>query len=68
MKLEISYKKKTWKNHKHREAQQRATEQPVGHWRNQRDQKYMEANENENTTAKAILFFLLNSYASSIYR
>ena len=33
MRLEINYKKKTCKKHKHMEAKKYATEQPVGHWK-----------------------------------
>ena len=36
MRLEINYKKKICKEHKHVEAKQCATKQPMDHWRNQR--------------------------------
>ena len=41
--LEINYKEKTAKTHKHMKAKQYATNQPTGHWRNQRrNQKVIE--------------------------
>ena len=50
IKLEISYKKKTGKKHKHMEAKQHTTKQPMGQWRNQGgNKKYTKTNENENT-------------------
>ena len=63
MTLEINYKKKNCKKHKHVEAKQCASKQPMNHRRNQRTtKKYIETNENENTmiqnlwdSAKAIL-------------
>ena len=40
MRLEINYKKKNnCKKYKHMEAKQYATEQPIGHWKNQRGNK-----------------------------
>ena len=36
MRLEINYKKTNCKNHKHVEAKQYATKQPMDHWINQR--------------------------------
>ena len=36
MRLEINYKKKNFKKHKHVEAKQYATKQPMDHWRNQK--------------------------------
>ena len=48
MRLEINYKKKLQK-HKHVEAKQYATKQPMYHWRNQRgNQKILETSENKN--------------------
>ena len=63
MTLEINFMKKKDKKHKHLEAKQYATKQPMNHWRNQgRNKKYLETNENENTmiqnlwdAAKAVL-------------
>ena len=54
MKLEINYKKKTVKKHKHVKAKQHATKQPMDHWRNQEEtKKYLETNENESMTIEA---------------
>ena len=39
MRLEINYKKTIIKKHKHMEAEQYATKQPMDHWRNQRGNK-----------------------------
>ena len=54
------------------EAKQYATKQPMANWRNQRGNKYVETNDNENTTiqnlrdaAKAVLrgnFIAIQSY------
>ena len=50
MRLEIKYRKKNCKKHKHVEAKQYATKQPVDHWIIKEEiKKYMETNENENT-------------------
>ena len=63
MRLEINYRKKNCKKHKHMEAKQYVTKQPMGHWRNQKEIKnYQETNDNENMAiqnlwdaAKAVL-------------
>ena len=47
VKLKTNYKKT--KKHKHIEAKQHATKQPVGEWRNL---KYLETNKNGNTTVQ----------------
>ena len=39
VRLEINYKEKNCKKHKHVEAKQYATKQPMNHWRNQRKSK-----------------------------
>ena len=48
VRLEINYKEKSFKKHKHMEAKQNATEWWMSHWRNQREKKPA-TNENENT-------------------
>ena len=48
MRPEINYKKKKIKTQKYVLAKQHATKQPVGHWRNQRENKYLESNENKS--------------------
>ena len=74
IRLEINYKKKNCKKHKHVEAKQYITKQPMDHWRNQRGnkKKYLETNENKNTViqnlrdaAKVVLrgkFIAIQSY------
>ena len=53
MRLEINYKKNTIKKHKHVEAKQYASKQPMDHWRNQRgNQKYLETNETQAQWSK----------------
>ena len=45
--------KENQKSHKNVETEQNATEQRLGQWRNQRrNQKFLETNENENTTCQ----------------
>ena len=46
--LEINYKEKSLKKHKHMEAKQNATEQWMSHWRKKKKKKTA-TNENENT-------------------
>lgn len=48
MKLEINYKK--YEKHKHVEAKQLTTKQPMDQWRSQREnfKKHIETNENKN--------------------
>ena len=48
MRLEINYKKKICKTQKYVLAKQYATKQPVGHWRNQKGNKYLESDENKS--------------------
>ena len=48
MRLEIHYRKKPAKKHKHMESTQHASKQSMDHGRNQR-KKYPETNENKNT-------------------
>ena len=47
--LEINYKKKAAKKHKHMEAKQYASKQAIDNWRNLRENKKrtLETNENE---------------------
>jgi len=45
MRLEINYKKKIFKTQKYVLAKQYATKQPVGHWRNQKGNKYLESDD-----------------------
>ena len=48
--LEINYKKKNCKKHKHVETKQYATKQPMDHWRNQIEfRKHLKTNENVHT-------------------
>ena len=79
MRIEIICKKKTAKKHKHMEAKQYATKQPMDHWGNQRGifKKYLETNKNGNIThqnlwdaAKAVLrrkFIAINAYIKKKY-
>ena len=61
--VDINYKKKTCKKHKHMEIKQHISKQPTDYWRNQREkQRFIERNDNENMTmqnlwdaAKAVL-------------
>ena len=39
LRLDINYKEKNYKKHKHVEAKQYAAKQPMDHWRNQRGNK-----------------------------
>ena len=70
--LDINYKKKKCKEHKHMEAKQHISKSPTGHRRNQKgNQKISGKNDNQNTTqnpwdaAKAVLrekFVAIQSY------
>ena len=51
MRLEIKYN--NCRKHKHMEAKQYATKQPMDHWRNQRvNKKNLETNKNEQDDSK----------------
>ena len=45
MRLDINYKKKSCKKHKHMEIKQHISKQPTGYWRNQKGNKKISRNK-----------------------
>ena len=56
MRVEINYKKKYCKNHKHMDTKQYAAKQSTGHWKSQKEnkKKYLETNENGHDGPKSM--------------
>ena len=53
MRLDINYKKKNCKKHKHMEIKQHISKWPTGYWRNKKgNQEFLETNYNENKTTQ----------------
>ena len=69
MRLEINYdKKKNNENHKHLEATQYTTKQPMAHWRNQEEiKRYLETNDSEDIDSPKPLGHSKSSSEREVY-